>query len=1081
MRLCRALACAPMVHSIDSDRTSTKAFPIMETWPINFILALMITFGAGLHPRPPSTSAKSSCRFVEAQDRDGLHFQFHNSPTPNKYLIETMGGGVAILDYDNDGWPDIFFVNGAQLKNPQPDTEQPDKSAPQFWNRLFRNNHDGTFTDVTEKAGVKGQGYGMGVAVGDYDNDGFPDMFVTNYGQCILYHNNRDGTFTDVTAQSGIRTQGWNMSAGFLDYDNDGRLDLFVTRYLEWNFTVGTKKCGVNIPGGRAYCHPKEFPAIANYLFHNNGNGTFTDVSQESRIAASKGYGLGSAFGDFNNDGWMDIYVANDAFPQFLFKNNGNGTFTEIAAQSGVGYTEDGNTFSGMGTDFVDLDNDGWLDILTTALPYEYFALFHNNGDGSFAYESVTTNLAEISRPYGGWGIHVCDCDNDGSNELFVATSHVMDNIEVTQPNLHYLEKPLLLNYQDNKFIDVSAEAGEAFQQPWAARGAAFGDLFNNGHIDVVISDYEGPAHLLRNKSGDTNHWIELDLRGTKSNRDGVGARVKLTSGSGKVQYRSVSTAGSYASANDRRLEFGLGEESFVREISIRWPSGTVHRLYNPEIDHILRVVEPAQDPQSTGSGAGAATHHLVTFPEGVPASELRSGKYSLPEEPQAFEAARRLVENLCAGAVLRFPQDDSAEVFSRRPSYLRPPHGPLRLVNEASNESPYESGLALLRRGNLQEAVEDFESALRQNPDSVDAHYALGVALSRMGREHLPAAVDQFLEVLRLQPDHVDARVDLSSILTSEGDSAAAAAQLEEAIHIAPTNTDLYILLGKAQLDSNKATQATDSFKKALSLDSRLSAAHYGLGLAALKRHDNAQAIEEFNKAVGLNPDDAFSYLELGRIYLSAGSLQQATMHLTEAVRLRPTMAQAHFELGKLYQRQNASKAEGEYREALRLQPDLSEANYSLGQLLRSQGKNKEAGELLQKGQAEQRSRNSLGTANSLNADGIKEVDHGHLPDALAAFQKALAADPTFFMAAYNQGVVLGRLGKKQESIAAFRTAIRLRPDFVLGHYGLGLMLKAVGDPSASEELAKAQLLNKYVAQPLGRDVLLPDETNSN
>jgi len=1001
----------------------------MNTPSVKFIAGLIVVIGLGLSTRPASRLTTISTRFAEVQDTAGLRFQFRNSATPNKYLIETMGGGVAILDYDQDGWPDVFFVNGARLKSPQPDSEPPDKSAPEFWNRLFRNNRDGTFTDVTEKAGVKGIGYGMGVAVGDYDNDGYPDLFVTNFGKCILYHNNGDGTFSDVTDRSGIRTEGWNMSAGFLDYDNDGYLDLFVTRYLEWNFSAGAKTCGVNIPGGKAYCHPNEFRAISNYLFHNNGDGTFTDVSQPSRIGASKGYGLGSAFGDFNNDGLMDISVANDAFPQFLFKNNGDGTFTEMAAMAGVGYTEDGNTFSGMGTDFVDLDNDGWLDILTTALPYEYFALFHNNGDGTFAYTSVITNLAEISRPYGGWGIHVFDCDNDGKNELFVATSHVMDNIEVTQPHLHYLEKPLLLKYEENKFVDVSAEAGDGLGHPWAARGAAFGDLFNEGRIDIVISDYQGPAHLLRNEGENNYHWIELDLRGTKSNRDAIGARVKLVSESGKVQYRSVSPAGSYASANDRRIVFGLGDEDEIREIRIRWPSSTEQVIDRPTPDQILRVTEP---PPSSGAARGRT-------------AEAGSAFSWVPKGIRILPASYRAVQ----------------------------------LGDNQVGKRDYESGLALLRQGKISEAAKAFRTALLLKPDDVDAHYALGVALSHMDREHFPEAVDQFLEVLRLKPDDVDARVDLSSILAREGDSAAATTQLEQAIRLAPTNPDLFILLGKARLDFNDYPQAIKSFEKASDLNPQLGAAHYGLGLAFARQHDNARAIQEFRRALELNPRDAFSYVELGEIYLNTADLKEAERNLREAVNLRPDLAKPHVGLGKVYQRENApDKAEAAYRDALRLEPNLSDAAYNLGWLLRSQGKTVEAAEFLARGESHRKARVSMGTANAINADGIKDVEEGELPQALVAFDKALATDPSYFMAAYNRGVVLGRLGKKLEAIAAFRAAIRLRPDFALSHYGLGIMLKSEGDPGAADELAKAQSLNKYVAQPLGRDVLLPDMT---
>ena len=969
---------------------------------------------------PPAT--KTTAQYIEAQNAAGVHFQYLNSPTPNKYLIETMGGGVALLDYDGDGWLDVFLVNGAALGNPQPDNQPPDKSKPQYWNRLFRNNHDGTFTDVTVKAGVKGEGYGMGAAVGDYDNDGHEDLFVTNYGSCILYHNNGDGTFSDVTAQSGIQTEDWNMSAGFLDYDNDGYLDLFVTRYLQWNFAIGAMVCGPNIPGGRAYCHPKEFKAISNYLFHNNRNGTFTDVSGPSGIQAHPGYALGVSFGDFNNDGWTDIYVANDKFPQYLFKNNGDGTFTEEAAIAGVGYTEDGSTWSGMGTDFGDLDNDGFPDILTTALPYEYFSFFHNNGNGTFDYASVTSNLAEISRPYGGWGIHTYDFDNDGENEVFVATSHVMDNIEVTQPNLHYLEKPLLLKFNGGKFTDISSRSGEIFSRSCVARGAAFGDLDNDGDIDVVMSDYKAPAHFLRNEGGNQNHWIELDLRGTKSNRDGIGARVQLTSGSGKIQYRTVTTAGSYTSANDRRVVFGLGEENAIQQISIRWPSGTQQVIKNPPTDQILHIAESSDSTRRSGS------------PLRTPRRALSAG---IPPN--------RMVTLL-----------------------------PVQLTDETIAEDEYREGMELLRRGNLQEASKAFKSATAARPDFVAAHYARGVALSRQGPGNFPDAVDEFLRVLHLQPDHIDARVDLSSILAQEGDNYAAAAQLEKAIALAPKNTDLYILLGRAQYDAKKNSNAIATFRKALELKPRLSVAHYGIGLVLASEGEDAKAAEEFRAALALNPRDAFSHFELARLALKQDDTEKALENLQEALHLKPDLADAHAELAKLYRRESKlAEAETEARQALRLRPGSFDALYNLAQVLQAQGKHDEAKAIYTKVDQLQQARDALGRANALNADGVQLMNQGKPEEALTAFQKALAADPTYFMAAYNQGVVLGKLGKKSEAIQALRVALRLRPDFSTGHYALGLLLRSVGDASAEEELAKARLLNQYVAQPLGRGVV--------
>jgi hypothetical protein len=567
--------------------------------PVGLLFSLLV-FRLGASLQTFSTE-KNAVTFADVTESSGLHFLHRNSATPNKYLMETMTGGVAIFDYDQDGWMDVFFVNGAKLKDPQPDGETPDKTSPEFWNRLFRNNHDGTFTDVTEKAGLKGRGYGMGVASADYDNDGFTDLLVTNFGDCILYHNNGNGTFSDVSVQAKIKVDGWATSAGFFDYDRDGYLDLFVCRYVQYTYS-GNIYCGEKRPGARAYCHPDNFKPISNVLLRNNGDGTFTDVSQTTQIKASEGKGLGVAFADFNNDGLMDVTVANDSYQQFLFKNNGNGTFAEMGVIAGVGYTEDGKTFAGMGTDFVDLDDDGFPDIVTTALSNESYAFFRNNGDESFTYATLASNLGEITRLFAGWGMHIFDFDNDGSKDLFLANGHVMDNISVTQPHLSYMQKPLLLKRVGKKFVDVSSSSGSIFAQVWASRGAAFGDLDNDGDIDIVVSNCDGPAYFARNDGGNRNHWIGLELRGIKSNRDGIGSRVILTTESGKTQYNQITTTASYLSANDRRVFFGLGDETKVKQVRILWPSGIEQVVTNLASDQLIKVEEKIEGTKTSGS-----------------------------------------------------------------------------------------------------------------------------------------------------------------------------------------------------------------------------------------------------------------------------------------------------------------------------------------------------------------------------------------------------------------------------------------------------------------------------------------------
>ena len=518
----------------------------------------------------------------EVKPLKGIDFLLQNSPTPRKFLIETMPGGIALLDYNNDGLLDIFMVNGGRITEGLHVPENFERNNSRYWNRLYRQNRDGSFTDVTEAAGLANAGngnYGMGVAIGDYDNDGYPDIFVTSYGKNILYHNNGDGTFTDVTAKAGLAGGGWSVSAGFFDFDNDGKLDLFVTRYMEWD-ADHNKICGGE---WHTYCPPNAFPATTCLLYRNRGDGTFEDVSERSGIAAKKGRALGVAFADYDGDGFTDIFVSNDGMQQYLYHNNGNGTFTECALESGVALTIDGKGLSGMGTVFQDYDNDGRPDVFVTVLPRELYGVYHNDGGGAFTYQSLETGLGAITSGSSGWGVGLEDFDNDGWKDLFVAQSHVLDNVQQIDASLRYKELPLLAMNHNGHF--ERAESGAP--TPLAARGAAFGDINNDGRIDVVISTLGGPPVLLLNRCDSANHWLSIALRGTRSNRDGYGAHVSVNG-----QTRFATSAGSYLCSSDKRLHFGLGSAQKVT-VEILWPSGVKQLMTDVHADQFLEVREP--------------------------------------------------------------------------------------------------------------------------------------------------------------------------------------------------------------------------------------------------------------------------------------------------------------------------------------------------------------------------------------------------------------------------------------------------------------------------------------------------------
>ncbi len=544
--------------------------------------------------RPAMTAPQfpSQFTFTDITAQSGINFRHYASPTSIKYLPETMGAGVALIDFDNDGRLDIYFTNGAEILDPMPKGKALEKTSQKFWNRLYHQKTDGTFEDVTEKAGVQGTGFSFGAAVGDFDRDGFADLFVTRYGGATLYRNNGNGTFSDVTKKLGAEINGWVTSAGFFDFDRDGRLDIFVDRYVEWDFEKGNIFCGDSRPGYRAYCHPDNFKPSTNILLHQKADGTFEDDSVKSKIADAKGKGLGAAFADFDGDGWTDIFVANDSIEQQLFHNLGDGIFEETALPAGVALDEKGRRFAGMGIDAADFDGDGKPDVIVTALSNETYPIYRNMGEMIFDYVTQSSGVAQISILGTGWGIKFFDADNDGRRDVIVAQSHVLDTIIKTSSFLKYKQAPLLMRNTEKGFQNVSFAAGDVFKTDLSARGLAVGDLNNDGAVDVVIAQTDGSAVVLKN-NGTKNNWIGFDLRGgAKSAPRGENSKIIVTDANGKKQWFEASGAGSYLSANDCRVVAGLGEANRVASVEIKWTSGKIQKLENPEINRYYLIEE---------------------------------------------------------------------------------------------------------------------------------------------------------------------------------------------------------------------------------------------------------------------------------------------------------------------------------------------------------------------------------------------------------------------------------------------------------------------------------------------------------
>jgi len=538
--------------------------------------------------RHASTSSSPTAQFADVTHAAGIDFHLTCGSLEKRYIMETMCGGIAVFDYDNDGWMDIFLVNGSTLEDLRAGKCHPSK--------LYRNNHDGTFTDVTVKAGLSRCGWGFGVAVGDYDNDGWEDLYVTYLKDAVLYHNNHDGTFTDVTVKGGVsNADRWGTSAAFGDYDNDGYLDLYVANYVDVDlkhlpeFGSGPFCQYRGIP---VSCGPRGLKGSRDRLYHNNGDGTFSDVTEKLNIDSGSYYGLGVLWLDYDKDGCLDLYVANDSSPSLLYHNDCKGGFGEVGAQAGVAYSADGREQAGMGIDSADYDNDGWPDIVKTNFSDDANNLYHNDHNGEFTDMAGPAGIGPVSIPFLGFGAKFFDFDNDGWKDIFIANGHVNPQVDKHTFGVTYAERPLLFhNLKTGKFEEIGSHSGTALARRYAARGTAVADFLNNGRQDVIMTVLDGSPVLLRNQTPAAGHWLCIKTIGKRSNRDGFGARVEIKAG-GLTQYDEVRANSSFESASDPRLHFGLDNATRVDSIVVRWPSGKVDTVENEDADQELVIEE---------------------------------------------------------------------------------------------------------------------------------------------------------------------------------------------------------------------------------------------------------------------------------------------------------------------------------------------------------------------------------------------------------------------------------------------------------------------------------------------------------
>jgi len=925
-------------------------------------------------PESGKVAAGTGVQFVDVTRDVGLDFVHVSGSPEQRYILESMSPGAAFFDYDGDGYQDVFMVNSSRIR------ETPEGAT----NRLYRNTGIGEaglerreFRDVTEEAGLRRSGWGMGCAVGDSDNDGDGDLYVTYWGPNVLYRNEGDGRFTEVTEAAGVGDEGWGSSAAFGDVDGDGDLDLYVTNYLVFDMEEppgGGLPCS-DWKGLDVYCGPHGMVPQANVLYRNDGNGTFTDMSEATGIDQHRQASLGVVFGDYDNDGDQDFYVANDGYPNLLYRNDGDWNLPEVAAFAGAAYSEDGRAQAGMGVASGDYDNDGDLDLYVTHFSDDINTIYQNQGDGSFIDFTAGAGLGGKIRPFLSWSTGFFDYDNDGWLDIFVVNGHIYPQVDVHPSGIRYAQRNLLFHNEKGRFREVTEEAGPGFAEVKVSRGAALGDYDNDGDLDLLVMNLNGSPTLLHNFGGNRHNWLGLELEGVESNRDGLGARVRLFAGE-RVLMREVQRSYGYQSQHDSRVLFGLGQEERVERVEIRWPSGRVQTLEEPELRRYLVVREGGEEV--TARHVGPAEPEDAFVLSGIPTGEERkpqeASRYVVNPDWTAEDHYRKGVELYSYGryqeALGAFRvsiglEPDSIKVYYSLGVTLysglgRSEEAAEILEQAVARDSSWSQvcqllGVIYMSLDQTARAIELLERAKTLEPSSWQVHNRLG--LTHLRRGDMEAAGAAFWEAARRAPWKPHPHLNLARVYEQQGRSEAARRERQIFEQLRPTeekvqrylenladypeDVESRCLLGEAYVVQGRMEEGLASFRQAVETDSSYAPAYYGLGAALHYQGKLGPAIAAYERACRLQPDLIGAYADLGQAYHQAGYYDKAIAAYQKALEQRPELAVTRTKLGMVYATQGRlEEAVQAFETALKEDSTLVEARDALGRVYAAEGR---------------------------------------------------------------------------------------------------------------------------------------------